>query len=974
MSDRMHGLSITQLLDMIEGEYYRSETIFGIKPFIFNARAGIELFEERLDAPVGPAAGPHTQLAQNIIAAYVAGCRFFELKTVQKLDGEDLPVSKPCISAEDECYNVEWSTELTVENAYREYVKAWLVLKYLSLKSGKDGNGFIFNMSVGYDLEGIKLEKIDRFIEGLKDASDNEFYNECIDTLCRRAPAVEQALRSLSPCICNSVTLSTLHGCPANEIERIAAYLITEKKLNTYIKCNPTLLGYEYARRTLDEMGYDYICFDDRHFREDLHFEDAVPMIDRLMRLAAEQGVAFGVKLTNTFPVDIKENELPGEEMYMSGKSLYPLSLEVAARLSEAFDGRLRISFSGGADAFNIARIAECGIYPITFATTLLKSGGYTRCNQIVSEVLKTNIPGTVDVGRIRRLSNDSKLNARHVKPVKPLPNRKLHDKLPMFDCFTAPCMAGCPFGQDIPEYIRLVDKGQYLAALRLIVEKNPLPFITGAICAHHCMDKCTRNFYDDPVCIRSIKLIAANGGYDGLLDSVRLPKPCGMRVAVIGGGPAGLAAAYLLGKRGVEVTLFEKADALGGVVRNVIPDFRIDAALIDKDIELVKKYCSDIRLSTPAPSVAELKSIGYDAVVVAVGAEKRGKLKIDGNVINAIDYLSARHRGERTLPGGHVVVVGAGNTAMDTARAALREDGVTGVSIVYRRTKRYMPADAEELELAITDGVEFIELLSPVSFADGKLVCEKMALADTDANGRRSVISTGEQVCIECACVIAAVGESVDDACMNELGIQLENGRVRFEYPDNVFCIGDCLRGPATVAEAIADANAVVEKLLGNAAYYIPVSAKLMYHEALERHGKLMPSSPSDTSECERCLGCNIVCESCVDVCPNRANVAISVPGKTQRQILHLDRLCNECGNCKTFCPHGGAPYLDKLTLFETTEDFNNSNNSGFVILDADSESVMLRINGELCSPSCDPDVRAMIEAVIRSYTYLWK
>lgn len=979
MSDRMHGYGFSQLLDIIDAEYARTETIFGVAVKDVGAYSSVDFIGERLDVPMGPAAGPHTQLAENIIAAYAGGCRFFELKTVQTLDGEDLPVAKPCILADDEGYNVEWSTELTVENAYREYVKAWLILKLLSLKFGGDGKGYIFNMSVGYDLKGIKSEKIDSFITGLKHPADNDFYNECLDILCDRYPDFASRLRCDAPHICSSATLSTLHGCPPDEIERIASYLISEKELNTYIKCNPTLLGFDYARQTLDSMGYDYIVFDDTHFKGDLQFADAVPMISRLMALAASKGLTMGVKLTNTFPVDITRNELPGNEMYMSGRSLYPLTTAVAARLSRAFDGKLPISFSGGADAFNIRRIADCGIFPITVATTLLKSGGYSRCAQL-ADAFKGFLPKAhVDVDMTELLHEDAKRDARHIKPVKPLPVRKLNDELPMFDCFIAPCAYGCPFGQNIPEYIRLVSAGQYFRAIKLITEKNPLPFITGTICAHHCMDKCTRNFYDDAVCIRSLKLCAAKGGYDELMEAAEAPEPIGLRAAVVGGGPAGLSAAYLLGRRGVSVTLFEKSSSLGGVVKNVIPSFRIDDEAIAKDIALVKKYCSDIRLNTPAPTIDALKEEGYDAIILAVGAEKHGTLDIKGNgrIVNAIDFLSAQKRGERTLC-GNVVVIGGGNTAMDAARAAVREKDVTGVSIVYRRTKRYMPADAEELSLAAADGVRIFELLAPVSFDNGKLICEKMRLGDSDLRGRRTVLPTGETTAIECSCVVAAVGESVDEEYLRSFGVSLNDDEPgAASNVDCVYRIGDCLRGPATVADAIADAARVTEKLCGKHYFRIPAAARMLYSDALERHGRLCGRRSDCEEESERCLGCQTVCESCVDVCPNRANVAVSIPERAARQILHIDRLCNECGNCKTFCPHVGAPYLDKLTLFENADALMQSKNSGFAVIDAASRTVLTRLCGEVNEISVDDcddaDVRDMMDTVIKKYRELW-
>ena len=190
------------------------------------------------------------------MASYVAGSRFFELKTVQKLDGEDLPVSKPCIKADDECYNCEWSTELYVPQAFDEYVKAWFACKVLAREYGLGSpDGFQFNMSVGYDLDGIKTEKIDRFIEGMKDASETAVFKECrqwlLDNLDRFEKVSREDVEAISPNVCNCATLSTLHGCPPQEIERIARYLIEEKKVHTFIKCNPTLLGYEYARKIM---------------------------------------------------------------------------------------------------------------------------------------------------------------------------------------------------------------------------------------------------------------------------------------------------------------------------------------------------------------------------------------------------------------------------------------------------------------------------------------------------------------------------------------------------------------------------------------------------------------------------------------------------------------------------------------------------------------------------------------------------
>ena len=210
-------------------------------------------------------------------------------------------------------------------------------------------------------------------------------------------------------------------------------------------------------------MGYDYIAFDDRHFREDLQYCDAVPMFHRLKALAESRGLEFGLKLSNTFPVDVKANELPSEEMYMSGRSLYPLTIEMANRFANEFKGQLRLSYSGGADFFNIKALFEAGIWPITMATTILKPGGYGRMVQLgkLFDECEFKPFDGVDYKAVAKLSEESVTNKYHVKPVKEAPERTMgKDKvLPLTDCFKAPCKSGCPFGQDIPEYVELCVK-----------------------------------------------------------------------------------------------------------------------------------------------------------------------------------------------------------------------------------------------------------------------------------------------------------------------------------------------------------------------------------------------------------------------------------------------------------------------------------------------------------------------------------
>ncbi len=989
MSDIMTPIPFSQLMGWIMEEQ-KQGSIFGVRK-LYKAKKDknlLEIFGEKMETPFGPAAGPHTQLAQNIVAAYVGGSRFFELKTIQTLDGEDLPVSKPCIIAEDEAYNVEWSTELRVERAMEEYIKAWFAMKLISKQFGFGASdGFIFNMSVGYDYEGITSKKIDDFINGLNDARGTKIWQECkeyaLNNLSLFPGVTAEDIEAFSPHVCTSITLSTLHGCPPKEIERIATHLIEVKKLNTFIKCNPTLLGYEFARKTMDDMGYDYLTFDDHHFKNDLQYSDAVPMLTRLQEKADNIGVEFGVKLTNTFPVKIVAGELPGEEMYMSGRSLFPLSISLASKLSETFDGKLRMSFSGGADVHNIDRIFSVGIWPITIATTLLKAGGYDRISQIAEKLEQCSYGkfSGIDVKALKQLAKDVLSDPNHLKAIKPAESKKIGKQVPLVGCFTAPCSDGCPIGQDIPEYLMSFAKEGPLESLKIITDKNPLPFMTGTICSHRCQSKCMRGWYEDSVHIRGVKLEAAKGGYDELVAGIVPPTvDYDKKVAVIGAGPAGLSAAYFLAKSGYNVTVFEKQQNAGGIVKYIIPEFRISSETIEKDIKLVESMGVTFVFGKSAPSLDTLKEQGFENIVVAVGAWKNGSLKLDGVApMPVLDFLWKFKNEPQSLSlGKNVVVIGGGNTAMDAARAAKRSDGVDNVYLVYRRTSRYMPADEEELLEALEDGVEFKELLAPLSYDGSVLRCSKMILGEPDESGRRSPVATDEIVEVPANTVITAVGEQVDGELLGEYNVSLSNrGKAQVsedscKSDSGVYVIGDARRGPATIVEAIADAISAAESIVGSAV--TSDLKKLGNAEVLAtRKGEIKACSQAE-SDCSRCLGCSTICEVCADVCPNRANVAISVDGLSTAQIIHVDMMCNECGNCEVFCPYDSRPYKDKFTLFHTISDFEDSTNSGFL---KSGDEYTVRIDGNVSKGSMDSmnipqDIKKIIAAVQEKYSYI--
>src|SRR5699024_5803558 len=304
-------------------------------------------------------------------------------------------------------------------------------------------------------------------------------------------------------------------------------------------------------------------------------------------------------------------------------------------------------------------------------------------------------------------------------------------------------------------------------------------------------------------------------------------------------------------------------------------------------------------------------------------------------------------------------------------------------VSLVYRRDKRNMPADEEELLLAVEDGVNFRELLSPVSLEDGELTCEVMKLGQRDESGRKRPESTGEFVKVKADTVVSAIGEKVDNDYFDQQGIETDNrGRVIVDPNtlatnlEHVYVVGDAHRGPATIVEAIADATRACKNICEvHNENYERANKNIDLQAVRAKRGNLV-TEDNPLTQAERCLECSTVCESCVDVCPNRANVVINV--NDDPQILHIDRMCNECGNCETFCPYSSAPYKDKFTLFNSEEDFHDSTNEGFYVVDEATKTCLLRYKGKEQTVDLDKTyvdvangIMDFMEAVIDDYSF---
>jgi putative selenate reductase len=337
--------------------------------------------------PAGPAAGPHTQMAQNLVLAWLAGGRFLELKTVQVNDRLEIP--RPCIRIPNVGYNVEWSQELRVEESLEEYAKAVFLIEVLKQSrawgAASDGADFaaggetIYDISVGYDLAGIRSEKVTGFLWAMQKPA------KLFAALRRQVPEELREWRdvALPEAISDSVTLSTFHGCPAKEIEAITRYLLEEVGLHVVIKFNPTLLGYEPVRELLHErLGYRHLRLMREAFENDLQFEDAIEMMHRLRRVAANCGRRVGGKFTNTLVVANEPSLFPTQPdpyMYLSGQPLHVLAMNLMLRFREAAGFDLPISFSAGIDRRNFPAAVACGMAPVTTCTDLLRQGGYGR-------------------------------------------------------------------------------------------------------------------------------------------------------------------------------------------------------------------------------------------------------------------------------------------------------------------------------------------------------------------------------------------------------------------------------------------------------------------------------------------------------------------------------------------------------------------------------------------------------------------
>ena len=382
----MSGLvpqSCERLLARALAELPKHRSIFGLPQRSFwKAREGLDLSValpsgRRAATPLGPAAGPHTQLAPNIVAAWLAGSRVIELKTVQALDRLEIP--RPCIDAPGPAWNVEWSQELRLEESARQYAIAWLLVHALRARgvagTGEAG-GTVFDASVGYDLAGLRSDGVARFLDTLRDgAAELAALRDALPAPLRDAAGVE-----VPACIADTVTLSTFHGCPPDEIERMVEHLFERHAMHVVVKLNPTLLGFGTVDALLrGTLGWRDVELDPAAFANDPRWDDALAMFERLRGAAARHGLTVGAKFTNTLVVRNTRGRLAGDVTYLSGPPLHVLATVLADRFTRATAGLVPVSFSAGLCAENFADAVACGFAPATTCTDLLQPTGYRR-------------------------------------------------------------------------------------------------------------------------------------------------------------------------------------------------------------------------------------------------------------------------------------------------------------------------------------------------------------------------------------------------------------------------------------------------------------------------------------------------------------------------------------------------------------------------------------------------------------------
>ncbi len=800
-----------------------------------------------------------------------------------------------------------------------------------------------------------------------------------------------------------------MHGCPPDEIESISSYLLQERGLHTLVKCNPTLLGPDLLREILHvDLKFTDVVVPDIAFEHDLNLPAALPMLGRLLGAAKSCNLAFGVKLSNTLEVENSRSVFDAAEemMYLSGRPLHAITVNLAHRLAEEFEGDLPMSFSAGANCFNAPALLASGMQTVTACSDLLKTGGYLRllqylettenafrnvaANSIEEFILATagsdaSLADAKSAARLnlRRYAEQTRSDPQYRKGTFDTSRTKTSRELALFDCIRAPCTDECPLDQKVPDYMRAVRKGEFAAALDIVREDNPIPCVLGRVCDHLCEQTCVRSHLDEPVAIRDVKRFITDRAQRA---EVKKAAATGTKVAIIGAGPGGMAAAIELASAGMQTEVYEQHAYGGGMVGGAVPEYRLPQEAFDRDFGSLHELGVKIHYGMKAGrdfDLTKLRQDGFDYVVIMVGAQLSKTLHLEGEdcdgVMDALQFLRRSREGQPVVFGERVGVIGAGDTAMDCARVAQRLSGAQ-VRLIYRRTVEQMPADREELAHLLEEGIEVLELCKPQRLVveDGKLrglVCRRMVFkGDHDASGRKiphEVADADFEVPLDT--LILAISQHAvldffgdESIALNDRGyIDVDPVTFGTSVP-GVYAGGDVVNdGPASIVKAAAAGKAIADSILNRhhaqagAPGATSVDTAALQRRRSHREWRVpAPLTPladrhdfrevvltydeqQARAEAARCLDCDTYCSICVGVCPNLALLTyeaapVHKPLALQQrfQVAVLADLCNECGNCTTFCPTAGAPYRDKPRLYLDRADFEDQQDNAFMVI----------------------------------------
>ena len=546
----------------------------------------------------------------------------------------------------------------------------------------------------------------------------------------------------------------------------------------------------------------------------------------------------------------------------------------------------------------------------------------------------------------------------------------------PTGECTTlsaAPCQLACPASVDAPSYVALVGMGRYREALEILREYLPFPGSLGRVCVRPCERACRRGNVDAPIAICQLKRVAFDKAYE---EGMELPKPTEHRfmekVAIIGSGPAGLSTGYFLAKKGYRPTIFESMPEPGGMLRWGLPAYRLPRDTLQVEIDYIKVLGVDIRTNVTFGkdiTIDSLKDEGYESVFLGIGAWCSMPLPIEGaegntNVIGCLTFL--RHENDRrSMVGKRVIVVGGGNVAIDCVRTALRLD-VDEVRLVYRRSKREMPAISAEFEAAEEEGAIFTFLSAPIKVhgENGRITgleCIRNRLSEPDASGRRRPVPIeGSEYIIPADTIISAIGQEVDMSSLVTMEtLELSRDHLIVVNPatletsiPGVFAGGDAVSGPATVVEAVASGRKAAESIHRHLRWLPPLEYPLIparhlgvpvmeisAQEKSSPHRPAMPqidlterkknfrevelglSEESASKEARRCLRCDICisCGRCIEVCRDEMDVDaihlsyVEQHGTEETDFIRSAEKCIGCGSCAVNCPTDAITIKDQ-------------------------------------------------------------